>query len=201
LDEFAKLWDTFPIKKAYQRASIIFSDMRQAGNLPPLTKLLEVVDAFKAGDDQWQRGYAPYLSTWLLERRWEDKLLHRGKETAETQPDHKPAPWVEPERPATRLSADAEAAVNTLCADIVRQWPTTVNENYVRGSLSYLALSDRLPPSSALSAHVKNYLLKTRNQENLSLRNCLNDFEEQHHASRNGESGVSGLQTGNRKAA
>jgi hypothetical protein len=198
--EFSKLWDEYPIKKAYQRASIIFSDMRQAGALPPLTKLLEVVEAFKAGDDQWQRGYAPYLSTWLTERRWEDQLLHRGKETAEEQPAHQ-VPWIEPERPETKLPAETEAAVNALCADIVRQWPTAVNEKYVRGALGYLALSGRLPSLSALSAHVKNYLLEA-SPENLSMSNCLNTFEEQCHAtSRNGESGVYGLQTGNRKAA
>ena len=61
--------------RAYRR-------MRRARQLPPIEKLLGIVEQYKLTDSRWLNGYPPELSNWLYTRQFEKApLMRRPKKT------------------------------------------------------------------------------------------------------------------------
>ena len=53
--------------------------MRRARQLPPIEKLLGIVEQYKLNDSRWLNGYPPELSNWLHTRQFEKAPLVRPK--------------------------------------------------------------------------------------------------------------------------
>ena len=203
---FSKLWDAYPVKKAQHRARKTFLEL--AGDLPPLTRLLEVIAAFKADDDQWKRGYAPYLATWLRERRWDDEILRRGKNSENVAGTAAPVPRATimtlPPRPVhPELSPDAEKNLREVCSALCELWPGPVNDIPIAAFLRRRAVSGALPASLPLSA--KAYLAVAPHPVGLWRWLHTRNFEETLHgnetASRAGEGRISGQSERNQRVA
>jgi hypothetical protein len=205
--EFAALYDAYPVKKARDRAYNIYLGLRQSGNLPPLDKLLSIIAAFRSQDDQWKRGYAPYLATWLQERRWEDELLQREKDStpAITRPIPEKSQFLSfPARQAEKsLPRETEKTVADLLAVFSALWPEPVNENLVKGSF---ARAQHLPSPDVLRGRVTEYLAAAGGNTSLFTALMYCKRKDQGHAggettSRSGESRIPGLQGRDRKVA
>jgi hypothetical protein len=193
--DFSRLYGVYPIKKGKSGAFQAYRELARAGDLPALDRLLEVIAAFKTDDDQWRRGYAPYLATWLRERRWDDEVLVRrsdAKTPAETTPvpERKLTAWTPPPaKPMTQLPAETEKTVTELSASLCALWPVPAGKMAIAAFLRSCAASGTLPPPSALLFAAKEYLAATAAPRGLwtwldkNLR------------------GISGRQAGNRKAA
>jgi hypothetical protein len=202
--EFSALWAAYPVKKARDRAYRIFRDLKHTGELPAQDRLLSVIAAFRAHDDQWRRGYAPYLNTWLSERRWEDQLLQREKDV-----ETKPVPEtlsLSVFKQVRKLPSESEKDnIQALCEAFAAIWPEPVNESLLKGFfISHWGASGGWPSLDMLRRRITEYLAVT---EKISLFDGLlyikkgqGDHVEET-ASRSGEGRLSGLQGGNRKVA
>ena len=86
--EFERLWAAWPqtvtwaMPRNRQLALRVFRRMRRAGQLPPIGKLLAIVELYKRTDSRWLNGYPPELSNWLYTRQFEKAPLVRPKKTA-----------------------------------------------------------------------------------------------------------------------
>ena len=65
-----------------QLALRVYRRMRRARQLPPIEKLLGIVEQYKLTDSRWLNGYPPELSNWLYTRQFEKApLMRRPKKT------------------------------------------------------------------------------------------------------------------------
>jgi hypothetical protein len=164
--DFSRLYSVYPIKKGKSGAFQAYRERARAGDLPALDRLLEVIAAFKSEDDQWRRGYAPYLATWLRERRWDDEVLVRSgaKTPAETMPvpERKLTAWTPPPaKPMTQLPSETEKTVTELSASLCALWPVPAGKMAIAAFLRSCAASGTLPPPSTLLFAAKEYLAAT----------------------------------------
>ena len=86
--EFERLWAAWPqtvtwaMPRNRQLALRVFRRMRRAGQLPPIEKLLGIVEQYKLTDSRWLNGYPPECSNWLYTRQFEKApLVRRPKKT------------------------------------------------------------------------------------------------------------------------
>ena len=86
--EFEQLWLAWPqtatwdMPRNRQLALRVYRQMRRAGQLPPIEKLLGIVEQYKLTDSRWLNGYPPELSNWLYTRQFEKApLMRRPKKT------------------------------------------------------------------------------------------------------------------------
>ena len=86
--EFEKLWAAWPQSASWamphnrQLALRVYRRMRRARQLPPIEKLLGIVEQYKLTDSRWLNGYPPELSNWLYTRQFEKApLMRRPKKT------------------------------------------------------------------------------------------------------------------------
>ena len=86
--EFEQLWLAWPQNATWdmprnrQLALRVYRQMRRAGQLPPIEKLLGIVEQYKLTDSRWLNGYPPELSNWLYTRQFEKApLMRRPKKT------------------------------------------------------------------------------------------------------------------------
>ena len=86
--EFENLWAAWPQAASWamphnrQLALRVYRRMRRARQLPPLEKLLGIVEQYKLPDRRWLNGYPPELSNWLHSRQFEKApLMRRPKKT------------------------------------------------------------------------------------------------------------------------
>ena len=86
--EFEQLWAAWPqtatwaMPRNRQLALRVYRQMRRAGQLPPIEKLLGIVEQYKLTDSRWLNGYPPELSNWLYTRQFEKApLMRRPKKT------------------------------------------------------------------------------------------------------------------------
>ena len=86
--EFEQLWAAWPqtatwaMPRNRQLALRVYRRMRRAGQLPPIEKLLGIVEQYKLTDSRWLNGYPPELSNWLYTRQFEKApLMRRPKKT------------------------------------------------------------------------------------------------------------------------
>ena len=86
--EFENLWAAWPQAASWamphnrQLALRVYRQMRRAGQLPPIEKLLGIVEQYKLTDSRWLNGYPPELSNWLYTRQFEKApLMRRPKKT------------------------------------------------------------------------------------------------------------------------
>ena len=86
--EFEQLWLAWPQNATWdmprnrQLALRVYRQMRRAGQLPPIEKLLGIVEQYKLTDSRWLNGYPPELSNWLHSRQFEKApLMRRPKKT------------------------------------------------------------------------------------------------------------------------
>ena len=86
--EFAQLWAAWPqtatwaMPRNRQLALRVYRRMRRARQLPPIEKLLGIVEQYKLTDSRWLNGYPPELSNWLYTRQFEKApLMRRPKKT------------------------------------------------------------------------------------------------------------------------
>jgi hypothetical protein len=200
---FSRLWDAYPVKKGKESALRAYMEFVRDKDAPALDRLLEIVAAFKAGDDQWRRGYAPYLATWLRERRWDDEILSRDEKTGTSVPVPRATVVTLPPPSSTRveLSPEAEKRLDDVCSVLCGLWPGT-NPIPIAAFLRPLAASGALSPTLPHAA--KAYLAVTPNPVSLCRWLWLRDnaSEDRHGGiSREIKSRVSGPQAGNRRAA
>ena len=86
--EFERLWAAWPqtvtwaMPRNRQLALRVFRRMRRAGQLPPIEKLLGIVEQYKLTDSRWLNGYPPECSNWLYTRQFEKAPLVRPEKTA-----------------------------------------------------------------------------------------------------------------------
>lgn len=86
--EFEQLWAAWPqtatwtMPRNRQLALRVYRRMRRARQLPPIEKLLGIVEQYKLTDSRWLNGYPPELSNWLHSRQFEKApLMRRPKKT------------------------------------------------------------------------------------------------------------------------
>ena len=86
--EFENLWPAWPKAASWamphnrQLALRVYRRMRRARQLPPIEKLLGIVEQYKLTDSRWLNGYPPELSNWLHSRQFEKApLMRRPKKT------------------------------------------------------------------------------------------------------------------------
>ena len=86
--EFENLWAAWPQTATWdmphnrQLALRVYRRMRRARQLPPIEKLLGIVEQYKLTDSRWLNGYPPELSNWLYTRQFEKApLMRRPKKT------------------------------------------------------------------------------------------------------------------------
>ena len=86
--EFEQLWLAWPqtatwaMPRNRQLALRVYRRMRRARQLPPIEKLLGIVEQYKLTDSRWLNGYPPELSNWLYTRQFEKApLMRRPKKT------------------------------------------------------------------------------------------------------------------------
>ena len=86
--EFENLWAAWPQAASWamphnrQLALRVYRRMRRARQLPPIEKLLGIVEQYKLTDSRWLNGYPPELSNWLHSRQFEKApLMRRPKKT------------------------------------------------------------------------------------------------------------------------
>jgi DNA-binding MarR family transcriptional regulator len=71
-EDFDRMWAAWPVKEARRRALRRWLRLWRAEILPPIEKLMDILQLNLAQNPRWQRGFIPYLVTWLRERRWEE---------------------------------------------------------------------------------------------------------------------------------
>lgn len=64
-----------------QLALRVYRRMRRARQLPPIEKLLAIVEQYKLNDSRWLNGYPPECSNWLHTRQFEKAPLVRPKKS------------------------------------------------------------------------------------------------------------------------
>ena len=86
--EFENLWAAWPQAASWamphnrQLALRVYRRMRRARQLPPIEKLLGIVEQYNLTDSRWLNGYPPELSNWLHSRQFEKApLMRRPKKT------------------------------------------------------------------------------------------------------------------------
>ena len=85
--EFEQLWLAWPqtatwdMPRNRQLALRVYRQMRRAGQLPPIEKLLGIVEQYKLTDSRWLNGYPPECSNWLHSRQFEKAPLVRPQKT------------------------------------------------------------------------------------------------------------------------
>lgn len=73
---------TWTMPRNRQLALRVYRRMRRARQLPPIEKLLGIVEQYKLTDSRWLNGYPPELSNWLYTRQFEKApLMRRPKKT------------------------------------------------------------------------------------------------------------------------
>jgi hypothetical protein len=80
--DFEKLWEAYPKKDAKGFAVLAWKQLRQTGQLPPLSDILAAVKRFML-TESWQRGngrYIPQFSNFLRGQRWLDPLSPEEEE-------------------------------------------------------------------------------------------------------------------------
>ena len=85
--EFENLWAAWPQAASWamphnrQLALRVYRRMRRARQLPPIEKLLAIVEQYKLNDSRWLNGYPPECSNWLHTRQFEKAPLVRPKKS------------------------------------------------------------------------------------------------------------------------
>lgn len=85
--EFENLWAAWPQAASWamphnrQLALRVYRRMRRARQLPPIEKLLGIVEQYKLNDSRWLNGYPPECSNWLHTRQFEKAPLVRPKKS------------------------------------------------------------------------------------------------------------------------
>ena len=64
-----------------QLALRVYRRMQRARQLPPIEKLLGIVEQYKLTDSRWLNGYPPECSNWLHSRQFEKAPLVRPQKT------------------------------------------------------------------------------------------------------------------------
>ena len=207
--DFSRLWDAYPVKKGKSSARRAYGELARDGDAPPLDRLLEVISAFKSDDDQWRRGYAPYLATWLRERRWDDEILRRGRNSENVAGTTTPVPRATvvtlppppvPARPP--LSPEAEKHLQEIRAVLCALWPEPTNPMAIDAHLRLRAVSGTLPSAASLLAAARDYLSATPRPAGLWRWLKNNEPGKNHEITpQSGDCRIPGPQVGNRRAA
>ena len=88
---FERLWRKYPRGEKRTKAVEEWDELR------PDRKLMKVMSAAldrMLESDEWRRGYAPYLCTWLHQRRWEDDLSRLDAASSEPEPEEDDDEWL-----------------------------------------------------------------------------------------------------------
>lgn len=85
--EFEQLWAVWPQSASWamprnrQLALRVYRRMRRAGQLPPIAKLIDIVEQYKSTDSRWLNGYPPECSNWLNGCQFDKTPLVRPKKS------------------------------------------------------------------------------------------------------------------------
>jgi hypothetical protein len=88
---FERLWRKYPRGEKRTKA------VEEWDKLRPDRKLMKIMSAAldrMLESDEWRRGYAPYLCTWLHQRRWEDDLSRLDAASSEPEPEEDDDEWL-----------------------------------------------------------------------------------------------------------
>lgn len=67
-ERFERLWKIYPVKKSKESAYKAFNTVNPDDET--LQKIIDDVEYRKKSDDKWQRGFVPYLTTYLNQQRY-----------------------------------------------------------------------------------------------------------------------------------
>ena len=185
--EFEQLWAAWPQTASWamprnkQRALREFQRLSRAGLLPPIEKLLGIVERYKLTDSRWLNGYPPELSNWLFSRQFEKAPLVRPKKNFFRKFFGKPEPAEPALTPEERCQAElyraqAEALRNRLASPtlsampshqpnadaLITLWPEPERQRVpVAGFLHYLAQQGKKLDVGQLLPLAREYLAST----------------------------------------
>jgi len=170
---FDRVWAVWPVQEARKAALRRWLRLWRLRILPPLESILASVRAHMARNPRWQRGFVPFLVTWLKDRRWEDDLpapeataresqskavLRQGEETkaadvaaAESALPH--AGTGEPRNVV--LSHSAQQQLDAAVAIWPKQVPDS-QTSMLRGLWLHLYRNNSLPSLSAICRAAKS---------------------------------------------
>jgi hypothetical protein len=110
--DFERFWACYPRKVGKGGAANAWRRLGRRGLLPPVEKMIEVVEAC-AKSDQWQRGYIPHPQTWLNQHRWEDDVA------GYKAPESKSTVTVSVQNQSMGLTPDALAKIGQQTKEIL----------------------------------------------------------------------------------
>ncbi|MDQ7830666.1 MAG: helix-turn-helix domain-containing protein [Desulfovibrionaceae bacterium] len=152
---FQRLWEAYPRSEARKPALRHWHRLSRSGAAPALEFLLERIQVHRDRNPKWQRGYAPYLYTWLKDRRWEDPLPLEAARASEAQTKpvllqkEKPAP-----APILQLPAEAAHRLREALA----LWKCTLTDAesaMVKALWNILYIKNRLPSAETIRNAVR----------------------------------------------
>ena len=192
--EFENLWAAWPQTATWdmphnrQLALRVYRRMRRARQLPPIEKLLAIVEQYKLNDSRWLNGYPPECSNWLHTRQFEKAPLVRPKKSffgkLFGKPDPDPVLTPEERHQAEIYRARAEAlcqrfATPTFSATpplpgddadaLISLWPEPERQRVpVTGFLNYLAGKGKKLDVGQLVPLAREYLDSTASPMSLA---------------------------------
>ncbi|KHK00260.1 helix-turn-helix domain-containing protein [Desulfovibrio sp. TomC] len=167
LAEFERLWTAWPIQEARTAALRWWMRLKRLGLLPPLEKILRLIQEHRARNPRWLRGFVPFLATWLKNRRWEDaapaKPVLPGSDKVST-PVASASARTDPKAVGLQGGRSETAALSAACPPVpdgvweqlnavLSVWPGELTEAqlcHVRGTWRYLHSQGRLPAPETL---------------------------------------------------
>ena len=165
-----------------QLALRVYRRMRRARQLPPIEKLLGIVEQYKLNDSRWLNGYPPECSNWLHNRQFEKAPFVRPKKSffgkLFSKPDPEPVPTPEERHQAEIYRAQVKALHErftspTLSATpplqpggdadaLLSLWPEPERQRIpVTGFLRYLAGQGKKLDVGQLLPLAREYLAST----------------------------------------
>ena len=72
-EQFARLWEAYPVKKEYDKARRFFLQLSRCNERPKLSVLLKSVKNHQRQDRWWREHMPPLLVNWLKNKKWLDK--------------------------------------------------------------------------------------------------------------------------------
>ena len=192
--EFENLWAAWPQTATWdmphnrQLALRVYRRMQRARQLPPIEKLLAIVEQYKLNDSRWLNGYPPECSNWLHTRQFEKAPLVRPKKSffgkLFGKPDPDPVLTPEERHQAEIYRARAEAlcqrfATPTFSATpplpgddadaLISLWPEPERQRVpVTGFLNYLAGKGKKLDVGQLVPLAREYLDSTASPMSLA---------------------------------
>jgi hypothetical protein len=153
---FERLWAAYPRSEARKPALRHWHRLTRAGSAPVVEFLLDRIKDNVERNPRWKRGFAPFLATWLKDRRWEDPLPDVGQ-APDVPEREKEVVRQKEERPEPKPIQMPEAA-STRLREALALWPCNLSDAeaaMVRVVWNLLYSVNRLPTPKTIAEAMK----------------------------------------------